>query len=323
MNSNLKTFDLSFGDPVCVRDSLISLYTIPLNLIKLNEISYPDPIGHSDLIGELVSRKDLADNSNVVLTTGASQAINIILRILKKEGKNTISKNTPCYMYYDDIIDRSGLVREDQWSDKTDVVLYDWPSNPEGLTNDRWKDFKKDFIWDSVYNTPTYVNVVAPSEPVGWRFRIGGFSKLVGLSGLRIGWIVCRDKKDMEVVSHELKYENCGISSVSQVIAMDIMKKLDFDLFFKNSNMRINMNREEVSKISKLFDGQDLPVNGMFYPVTANKKSISILIKAGIKYITLAEGKEPLIRFSLGQDNTLTKDAVKAILTADRIRSRK
>ena len=61
----------------------------------------------------------------------------------------------------------------------------------------------------------------------------------------------------------------------------------------------------------------------MFYPVRANKKSLSILKKSGINYITLIEDREPLIRLSLGQNNSLSRDAVKDILTADRIRSRK
>jgi hypothetical protein len=61
----------------------------------------------------------------------------------------------------------------------------------------------------------------------------------------------------------------------------------------------------------------------MFYPVSANKSSLKILGKAGVSYITLIEGKEPVIRLSLGQNNILTREAVKAILTADKIRGKK
>jgi aspartate/methionine/tyrosine aminotransferase len=322
MNSNLRTFDLGFGDPVCVRDALSGLYTIPLDLIKLQDITYPDPVGSPELIKSIVSFGELAGNENVVLTTGANQAINVILRVMRREGKKTLSKNSPCFMYYDNIIDKSGFIREDTISLKTDVILYDSPSNPYGFVDNIFEGFNSNFIWDSVYHSPTYINAYG-ATPTGWRFRIGGFSKLIGLSGLRVGWIVCRDKNDVDAISNEIKYENCGISSVSQVIALDVMNKLDWSLFFRQSKMRINMNREEVNKIKRIFDNVECPVNGMFYPVTANEKSLKILNKAGVKYIILVEGKEPVIRLSLGQNNSLTRDAVKAILTADRIRSRK
>lgn len=317
MKSKKKEFDLGFGDPVCVRDTLNQAYSMPINLIKIQDISYPSPLGNEELIQEIIKIKPLAGNSNIVLTTGTNQAINIILRVLKKEGKVTISKNTPSFMYYDDVIDKSGLVRENNWSNNSDIVLFDWPSNPDGFTKDNWKLFKNDYIWDAVYNTPTYINISQP-EPVGWRFKVAGFSKLTGLSGLRIGWIVCRDKQDLEKVSYELKYENCGISSVSQLIGLDVLKKLEFDSFYKTTNSKINYNREEVQKISKIFDGQSVPVNGMFYSVRANKKSLNILEKANIIYITLDEGKEPLIRLSLGQLNSLTESAVKSVLKVDR-----
>jgi aspartate/methionine/tyrosine aminotransferase len=323
MKSSQKTFDLGFGDPVCVRETLCKMYSLPLSLIQLKDITYPNPLGNPDLVEKLSAFKDLTGNKNIVITTGANQAINLILRVLKKEGRSTISKNTPSFMYYDDIIDRSGFIRENNWSNSSDVVLLDWPSNPDGLMGSNWKLFQNDFIWDSVYNTPTYVNIKLP-EPKGWRFKIGGFSKLTGLSGLRIGWIVCRDKKDLDAISYELKYENCGISSVSQSIALDVIEKLDFETFYKLSNVKINLNRDEVQKISRIFDGQKLPVNGMFYSVRANKKSLGILKKAGINFITLIEdNKEPLIRLSLGQSNSVTGDAVKTILKVDKIGGRK
>lgn len=323
MNLSQKIFDLGFGDPVCVRDSLMNHYTMPINLVKLNEITYPDPIGNEELIKLLVSFKKLTGTEYVILTTGATQGINLILRALKKEGKFTISKNTPCFMYYDDIIDRAGFIRQNEWSTDTDVVLFDWPSNPSGWLNHGWLAFDNDYIWDSVYYSPTYVNDLKIDPPKGWRFRIGGFSKLFGLSGLRVGWVVCQNKKDFDALSYELKYENCGISSVSQLIATDVMKSINFDNFFKESKNRINMNREQMLKIVRIFDYQEIPKNGMFYPFRANKKSISILNKANVKFITMVEGKEPLIRLSLGQNNLLTEEAVKSVLKADKIRSKK
>jgi aspartate/methionine/tyrosine aminotransferase len=323
MTSNLKTYDLGFGDPVCVRDALTEQYSIPLDLIKLKDITYPDPVGDEELIKRLVSKSPLTGNDNVVLTVGATQALNAILRVLKKEGKSAVSKGDPCFMYYNDIITRAGFEIKDGFNfPDGDIILYDWPSNPYGFADEMFTHFEKDFIWDAVYFSPTYINISGP-EPVGWRFKIGGFSKLLGLSGLRVGWIVCRDKSDLDKIIHEIRYENCGISSVSMTIALDVMKKLDFQTFFKSSRARVNYNREDVRKIIKIFDGQEVPTNGMFYPVKANDKSLSILKKADVKFITLKEGKEPLIRLSLGQNNTITRDAVKAVLTADRIRRKK
>ena len=84
MKSKKKEFDLGFGDPVCVRDTLNQAYSMPINLIKIQDISYPSPLGNEELIQEIIKIKPLAGNSNIVLTTGTNQAINIILRVLKK-----------------------------------------------------------------------------------------------------------------------------------------------------------------------------------------------------------------------------------------------
>lgn len=318
MKLKRKAFDLGFGDPVCVRESLMEMYSLPMSLIKLEHMAYPNPMGNDELVRELVGFKSLIGSEKVVITTGTNQAINVILRVLKRQGKTTVSKNTPSFMYYNDIIDKSGMVRENGWSSSSDVALFDWPSNPDGAMSDNWKFFKNDYIWDAAYNTPTYINIQQP-DPVGWRFKVAGFSKLIGLSGLRLGWLVCKNKSDLDLVSDELKYENCGISSVSQSIALDVLKKLDFDLFYKKSNTRINLNRESLEKIKRIFDNQSVPVNGMFYPVRANKKSLSILEKAGIVYTTLEDDKEPLVRLSLGQSNSLTESAVKSIIKVDKI----
>ena len=103
--------------------------------------------------------------------------------------------------------------------------------------------------------------------------------------------------------------------------ALDILMKTDMDKFHRTANMRINMNRGEFLKLQGFFDGQIIPQDGMFFPAWVNDKGIKIIERANVKFIKLDTlGDSTLIRFNLAQNNKITRDAIKAIKTSDRIK---
>jgi hypothetical protein len=112
-----------------------------------------------------------------------------------------------------------------------------------------------------------------------------------------------------------------GIPMIGIVELITILKKFlqDSTNFIRTARYKINQNKEELDKIRNIFDGSELPSNGMFYFPYANKKAREILDKAGVIYTLGSKcGNKSRIRLSLANNNVITHDAVKQIKRVDR-----
>lgn len=315
-------FRLSFGDPVVVREVLNSLYTPKLNLSAINEMGYPPYEGLPELVSQL---KKMLNYNYVLVTSGTTSSLNFVLSALQRnEGRNIAVTNMHYFPYYPDIIKHANYVQEispfeKPLSEEKKVHLVDIPSNPWGNIMSI-KDLYNNVVWDSVYANPVYINTNIAFQ-IEHRVNVGSFSKMLGLAGLRIGWIATNNEEDYNLFYNEIKYKSCGTSTIAQDLIIDILQKLDMDSFLATARTKVNYNREEFLKLSSFFDGQVIPVNGMFYPVWVDDKGLAIIERAGVQCITLeTKGNKSLIRFNLAQNNTITQKAVKAIKTADRIK---
>lgn len=313
-------FDLGWGEPVCVRQALKTLYT-PKNKIDILSMGYAPDDGNElliYLIQEYLRETTGISYKHVIITNGTTPAINVVLRVLKKEGISTIATNKYYFPYYSQIISKNGLKHRLKYvNNGIDTVnLIDYPSNPKGYMDKRF--FNSDFsVWDSVYYNPVYVNSLTLNTP-NHRVNVGSLSKVFGLTGLRIGYIATNRDDDAVLFSNENLYESCTISVPSQDIATDILYNLDIELFFKKAKASVNNNRETLSKIEYLLDGQKVPKNGMFYSAYADSKALEIIDCADVKYVVLSDDKDGIhIRFNLAQDNIITNNAVKAIKRKD------
>lgn len=320
---------MSWGEPFCVREALKHYYQRSLvNPINIDNLGYsPDP-GNEKLIE--YTRQFIAETTGIkynyiIITHGTTGALNVVLRTLKKEGRDTCYTHEYYFPYYPQIIQknnyehRTGLYRnhERDLSYRNHVAIVDSPSNPVGDLL-LYSDTNNGIIWDSVYHNPVFVNSI-PVKPEH-RVNCGSYSKVFGLTGVRVGWIATNNKTDYEEFLAENLYENCTMSANSQEFILDVMDNTDLENFMLSGKYRVNNNREMWARIEYLFEGQPVPENGMFYSAWAVPYTQKMLDKIGIKCVEIdQDGKNKLLRFNLAQTNELTNEAVRYIIKEDSI----
>ena len=319
-------FDFGWGNPYFLLEILDNTYHQRLAPFNIKDMIYCPDLGMDKLIE--VTHKMIEETmglkyENIIITTGATQAANILLRVLKNPtGKLEIFNNveTPPYgfPYYGNMIEKAGYTRTSDLKklkgfDHTSVKLIDSPSNPQGIQYGSAFGSNLNTIWDSVYHNKIYTtNLSTIPEHMA---MVGSYSKLLGITGARVGFIATNYHALAKKCAHECLMENATISVPSQELIIDIMDKIDLDHFLTAGKNSIDLNREEFRKIEYLFDNQPVPETGMFYCAFADKKALEILEKCGIKYVDLGDS---YIRLSLGQTNEITREAIAAILKEDK-----
>jgi aspartate/methionine/tyrosine aminotransferase len=320
-------YDFGWGEPYCVREALKHYYKRKsLKPIKIDSMGYTPDDGDEKLI-ELT--KDFIEETTgiryeyVIITHGTTGALNVALRVLAREGRGLCFTHKYHFPYYPAIIEKNGyrhmtgLYRdhEEQLKHSNTVGLVDSPSNPEGDLL-LYTDVGNNIIWDSVYHNPVFINSI-PVRP-DHRVNCGSYSKIFGLTGLRVGWIATNNKEDYEKFRDENLYENCTMSFLNQDMAVDILNNIDLDNFMRSAKYRINNNREMFDRISNLFDGQSVPENGMFYSAWATPYTYKLLDKLNISYVVLdTDGHHKFLRFNLAQTNSTTNKAIRLVMKED------
>jgi len=198
------------------------------------------------------------------------------------------------------------------------VNLLDFPSNPLGLTS-QIGYVKDPLIIDGVYLNRVYGPVIygLPRHDV----MVGSYSKLLGINGIRLGWLATNDDMLAERFRDLVTAEYCGLSTASTDIVLHTLQGFDWDRFEQSAQMRLDHNRSEWSKLERFFSGTPVLSNGMFYYAPMDKKAQEIFEKAGViwtKGSTMGTD-DGFARFNLGQDNETIEQAIRAVLKADRI----
>jgi len=325
----MKEFKFCWGEPYCIRNALKYYYKCSQISFNLDSITYQAYEGNPELLvntKEFIKKTTNLDYRFIIITQGATGAINIVLRSLyNKYGFNRCLTNKYYFPYYPKIIEKNKYIHDikldhdyENYLKISNVLgLVDSPSNPTGSMTS-FLDTNNNIIWDSVYHNPVFVNS-SPKNPEH-RVNCGSYSKAFGLTGARIGWIATNDENDYNLFKDENTYENCSLPYFSQAFISDVMKNTDIDSFMQHSKHLVNNNREMFHKISYLFDGQLVPEDGMYYSAWTTPHTIQLLDKLNVKSIKMdISGKDEFLRFNLAQMNEVTKEAINLILKEDSI----
>lgn len=322
-------YDFSFGNTPGIRDAFLKNCK-GLNSLKFpwEQLDYPEHAGMPDLI-ELT--RDIIQETTgifykwILITGGATQSINAYLYAAKKSGPEFIQgvlTNKLYYRYYPFAIRNHDLYHKASDGltepNSSEVHLIDSPSNPEGFVLSGHR--QRHTLWDSCYHSPTYFGAWQPKVPLH-DANAGGYNKLTGLNGLRIGWLATNDKKIFDLGLQYLEGEVCGVSSLSQWTAIHVAENTDFDKFFKQSRSLIYANKEELHKLSKLFGYQNIPDVGMFALMEIDNKLEHLFEKSGVKFTdgkTMGDDRKS-VRINLGKTYEETKRMVKEILKQDKL----
>lgn len=323
-------YDLSFGNSVAVREALLETTNKKFQLFsnaQLLQYDYPPKEGDPRLIDitkQVLKRHTGQDYKYVLITNGATGGVVIALRSYANEGFGwCYTRNPPYYSRYPIMFKAAGLEHYYEsnpypsysWKH---VMLIDFPSNPLGLVTDMKRVKQTPAIVDGAYNGLVYNKLFVPTPQ--HEIYVGSYSKLLGLNGLRIGFIATNDEKRYNKMLELITGEYCGISQASSDIVVDITTDLDWDSFERNARRMLDDNREQFLKL-KPYLNTEIPEVGMFWYGHMDQKCRQIMNNASIKWTSgLSLGThEDMGRLNMGQNREFTKKAVDSFLKADKI----
>lgn len=321
------TFDLGWGNSVCVRKAFLETYDgemIVFSHDKLAKFDYPKHEGDPELVDltrNVIERQTGHRYKHILITNGATGGVVIALRMYQQRGyENCHTRNAPYYVRYPRMIRASGLHHCDEtyhiWR-RESMILLDIPSNPLGLTGPIDTGYEVPVVLDGVYFNKVYMNWVIPTPR--HNIMVGSYSKLLGLNGLRTGWIATDSDELYRSLADLVASEYCGLSTASTEIIKTTLFDFNWAQFEQLGRNRLDYNREQYSKLEKFFGDVAVPSNGMFYYAPIDAACRELLEKSGITWTKGSDlgTDDSFGRFNVGQDCALVEQAVKTVLRND------
>jgi len=228
--------DCSVGEPHLVREVLFKYFNLDDYVMPQPEKcwEYPSPFGYKPLVQMLEDKH----GHPVVITNGAKQALGATFYALKKINKQLVGMVTPYWALLPQLLSMHGLqyttsssMINSLSSSNIDSFLLLAPNNPDGqfpilsAVEDACKSLKLPLIHDAAYYTHIYVPRTESLKTYG-DAQIFSISKMFGLSGLRIGYVVCPNPEFYNYVREYVEHMTVGVSIASQVFLADLINKM-------------------------------------------------------------------------------------------------
>jgi aspartate/methionine/tyrosine aminotransferase len=226
--------DASVGEPHVVREKLFetfdcSIYELP-NVDHMYE--YPNPSGYKPLV-QLLEDKH---NAPVIITNGAKQGLAACFYALHKMKYDRVAMRLPYWALIPPLsaMHEVESVFQDPYIKSDDPHLLLAPNNPDGFCHTTqeleelssiYKDIKVPLIHDAAYYTKTYLPDGHVPVQVG-DVQIYSFSKNLGLSGLRLGYVVCPNIEFYNHIKYYMETMTVGCSIVSQMFLHDLLHRM-------------------------------------------------------------------------------------------------
>lgn len=258
--------DCSFGEPKVVTKTLFKHLGFELKAPLNYEYQ---PAQGLPALTKLLEEKYQA---KVVITNGAKHGLSAILHALKKNKYDGIYYDTPHYTPIPGLMQDAGLTRS-PYIYSARVLLLTSPNNPDGktYTNTFMNLLAEDkyVIHDAAYNTPIYLPDGHLPEKVG-HVQLYSLSKMYGMSGLRVGYVVCHDDTLFKDIVDYVETTTAGVSTASQEIALSIEEYFwqnpeKLKLFEQESRELLKQNRMLLNKLNpEVMTPNECMSNSMF-----------------------------------------------------------
>ena len=316
--------DLSFGDPVIIRQQLKSIYSLSSSSVgyRMDDECEQEIV---KWVRSYYKNNFHKEYKHIILSHGANGALHNLISVLK-HGNDYFSTHDMAFAWYKRLFKMEGVFHaplrinelKRSEADRSTIYVVDTPSNPYGDQILNKKLPANSVIWDSVYASSLFMNAAVLDAPDHFAM-VGSFSKIFGLSGLRIGWIGTDDDFLAEKLKSNVLTTYCGLSTPSLEMAASVIDRIDILNFNKIARLHLDFNREEFNKLKNIFNMECFE-NGMFYLGYLDNKNKEILERSEVKGMVLTNmDKVEHIRFNIADDYVKTKNAIKAILKADKI----
>ncbi len=304
VNRGYKVIPFAIGEPDPDAIPLAEISSILANIVIENpsSILYTPTEGIEDLrkeISRFVYRYDgyRIDHDDIVITSGATLAIDLAIRLFIDHGDIAIVEN-PSYINTIQALKNYGAriigIRMDARgmdtyaleetlrnldSNKRIKLVYTMPlgQNPTGISMDidRRKHLlelasQHDFIIveDTAYNYLLLENVSIPTiksmDREGRVISVGTLSKVMG-TGFRIGWITLEEPIRSIVINMKQSIDFCA-PTISQYLALEFMRRGLVDMSINRSRSLYRMKRGRLINVINMYIDSAIyvkPVAGM------------------------------------------------------------
>lgn len=304
-------YNLAIGEPIFLQDKLLHIS----DHLHINKpLQYPKVGGETDLLKELHERYTY---DYIVVTNGAKQAIEAAFSAFKKlEDRNAVLTPMPYWPSYPTLAKNQGLAFNEFVSPVMKYISVNTsPNNPDGSEHDN----NVADIWDAAYASDTYGFSGTPP-----RHRVAIFSaaKLLGLSGIRVGWLCTNEKAIADAAAHHVEITTSGVSVLSQEHLYKCLWQWSPDY----GNEKLAEAKESLNQNSMLFqqlmqgmvrmvDGVPKNGKGMFawFQAQDPEKFAIALKEAKVMLVTgeaCGESKPDFYRMSMGNKPEVTREAL-------------
>lgn len=252
--------DTSVGEANLVRSNLISTFNLSgelsLGKLKINDLVYPTPIGYSPLVKFLENKY----HAPVIITNGAKQGLGAAFYSLKKMGWNYCGEKSPHWALIPSLAKMHGIdmihANGPHVDDRSPFLLLS-PNNPDGhcessneliSLSEEFKNHNLPLIHDCAYYAHSYLSGTHSLPAIG-DVQIYSFSKMFGLSGCRLGFVVCHNPIFYKLIQEYMEAMTVGVSINSQAFLYEIIQQVyaDSNLLHKfefNNFMGLKRNKE-------------------------------------------------------------------------------
>ena len=212
----------------------------------LNELLGEEPLPDLALSyvhskGGVELREAIADIAGVEphqvqVTTGAAEALWILFMLAAEPGANAVVPARPCYPTFQEAPRALGMEVRSYTTEPADLVdrntrliLVDRPHNPTGAVMsdgdlDRVHTLATErgiqLVVDEVFHPIDHGPAPSSASRLPGASVVGDFSKALCLSGLRLGWIVERDRDRLARYEHARSYFTVSSAAVSERLAL-------------------------------------------------------------------------------------------------------
>ena len=255
-------------------DELLTLEKGSLEELKELSLGYTDSLGSSILRKEISKLYNDISADEVIVFSGAEEAIFIFMNVLLKKDDHIIVQY-PAYQSLYEIANAIGckvtkwlMEDENNWeldleflesniTQSTKCIVVNFPHNPTGFfpTKDFYESIvttaKKNNVYllsDEVYKFLEYneaERLLSACDLYDKGISIGVMSKSFGLAGLRIGWIATKDKVLFEEIASFKNYTTICNSAPSEFFSI---------LALRNKDIIIKRNLEIIKNNLKFLD---------------------------------------------------------------------
>jgi aspartate/methionine/tyrosine aminotransferase len=317
--------DVSVGEPHVVRDTLFKVFDLSVyELPKIDHLfEYPPSQGYKPLV-QLLEQKHQAP---VIITNGAKQGLGACFYALKQMKKERLGMRNPFWALIPPLAEMHGLKCINDNTNFWDSFLALSPNNPDGFIFNvellkiacnlsLEKERHIPLIHDAAYYTHSYIDPSYQLKSFG-DVQIYSISKMLGLSGLRLGYVVCPNKEFYTLILQYMEAMTVGVSMVSQVFLYDLMNRMQgYPTLTESFEGQAYAALQESKRIIKQVNTEILEVNsdieqipGMFGWFKVGNKAD--FVKSKINFINGdLFGVPGMVRMNLAFDATKMQEIV-------------